>query len=243
MKILCIGNSFSQDATRYLHAIARADGERFEVANLYIGGCSLERHYRNMLSNERAYILNYNGQSTGFSVSLEEALLNREWTVITLQQASPLSFNPKTYEPYLQALVAHVRHCQPHAKLYLHQTWAYADGSERLSGVGYASADEMLCDIRKSYALAAESIRADGLIPSGELMARLLRSGIDRVHRDTFHASLGLGRYALALLWYRVLMEKDVCSNRFCDLDEEVAPVQIDVAKRCVEEIAREHRL
>ena len=37
-KILCIGNSFSQDATRYLEAIA--DGELF-VRNCYIGGCSL----------------------------------------------------------------------------------------------------------------------------------------------------------------------------------------------------------
>ena len=27
MRVLAIGNSFSQDATRYLHQIARADGK------------------------------------------------------------------------------------------------------------------------------------------------------------------------------------------------------------------------
>ena len=64
MNILAIGNSFSEDATRYLHGIARADGETLKVANLYIGGCSLGWHDRNMLSDEKAYELQYNGQKT-----------------------------------------------------------------------------------------------------------------------------------------------------------------------------------
>ena len=67
MNVLSIGNSFSEDATRYLHEIARADGERVNTANLYIGGCSLETHYKNMTSGDRAYKLQYNGQNTGFS--------------------------------------------------------------------------------------------------------------------------------------------------------------------------------
>ena len=41
MNILAIGNSFSQDAMRYLHKIAKADGVEFECFNIYIGGCSL----------------------------------------------------------------------------------------------------------------------------------------------------------------------------------------------------------
>ena len=57
MHVLAIGNSFSMDAARYLHAIARADGEKLEIANLYIGGCSLERHFRNMLTDEERYEL------------------------------------------------------------------------------------------------------------------------------------------------------------------------------------------
>lgn len=44
MKILAIGNSFSQDATRYLQDIAASAGENLFVRNLYIGGCSLEMH-------------------------------------------------------------------------------------------------------------------------------------------------------------------------------------------------------
>lgn len=44
MNILAIGNSFSQDATRYLHGIARSMGKKWNTANLYIGGCSIDRH-------------------------------------------------------------------------------------------------------------------------------------------------------------------------------------------------------
>ena len=63
MQLLAIGNSFSSDATRYLHGIARAGGVPLQVTNLYIGGCSLERHFRNMHSDARAYDLQCNGHS------------------------------------------------------------------------------------------------------------------------------------------------------------------------------------
>ena len=91
MQVLSIGNSFSADAQRYLHRIALADGVELKTCNLYIGGCSLETHHRNMLSEERAYELQANGFPTGFKVSIKEALLNRKWDVITLQQASLIS--------------------------------------------------------------------------------------------------------------------------------------------------------
>ena len=48
MRILAIGNSYSQDATRYLHQIARRGGVALNVSNLYIGGCPLSRHFKNM---------------------------------------------------------------------------------------------------------------------------------------------------------------------------------------------------
>lgn len=49
MKILSIGNSFSQDAQRYLHRLAKHEGVQLKTVNLYIGGCSLQRHYENIL--------------------------------------------------------------------------------------------------------------------------------------------------------------------------------------------------
>ena len=62
MNVLSIGNSFSQDAQRYLHNLAEKDGFNMRTANLYIGGCSLRTHYLNMLDDEKAYNFEFNGE-------------------------------------------------------------------------------------------------------------------------------------------------------------------------------------
>ena len=235
MNVLAIGNSFSEDATRYLHGIARAGGDKLDVVNLYIGGCPLERHYRNMLSEARAYELQYNGQKTGFSVSLKEALLNRSWDVITLQQASIHSFVYDSYEPYLEELVKYIKTCAPKAKIYLHETWAYENESWKLLTLAkYDTFENMQRDVTLTYQKAKEKISADGIIPSGEVFDKLLKMGVQKIHRDTFHASLGLGRYALGLIWYQTLFGKSITDNSFSDFDEEITKEEIDLAKEAV---------
>ena len=239
MNLLAIGNSFSTDATRYLHDIAVAGGDDLDVTNLYIGGCSLERHYRNMLGDKKDYLLECNGHRTGFYVTVQEALLNREWDVITLQQASHFSAKQETYTPYITELAAYVRRCQPHAKLLIHETWAYEAESARLHDVaGYATPEAMLADVKEAYRVVAELIHADGIIPSGEMLMDLTARGIPKVHRDTFHASLGLGRYALGLLWYRCLCGKSVLDNAYNVFDVPVTEDEIAIVKTCVESFA-----
>ena len=166
MRILAIGNSFSQDASRYLNQAARRSGLNIEIANLMIGGCSLERHYRNMLSEEKAYSLEYNGSSTGFNVSLTEALLTAHWDIITIQQVSHDAPRYQTYTPYITELVAYIRKCAPKAKLIIHQTWSYEEGSARLTQeLKYNTGAEMLSDVVASYNKAADEIGAEGIIP------------------------------------------------------------------------------
>lgn len=236
MRILTIGNSFSEDATRYLSQIARAQGVYFEVVNICIGGCSLERHYRNMLDDKKDYMLQYNGANTGFFITLREALLSRPWDVVTIQQVSYASFNKDTYFPYITLLVEYIRKCQPKAKLMLQQTWGYEDGSDRLLKMaGYETMKAMTEDIKNAYAYAAESEHFDGIIPSGELMYSMHERGIEKVHRDTFHASLGLGRYAIGLLWFRMLTGKSVAENSFAELDIPATAEEIAIAKECVD--------
>lgn len=238
MRILTIGNSFSQDATRYLSQIARADGVSLDVVNVCIGGCSLERHYRNMLGNKKDYMLELNGTFSGFFVTLEEALLSREWDVITLQQVSHFSCKKETYYPYIKALTAYIKKCQPKAKLLFHETWAYEDGSHRLKvELGYDTHKAMLHDIQSACSSVAAAEGFDGIIPSGDLFEILLDNGIEKVHRDTFHATLGLGRYALGLLWYRYLTGRSVENNKFCDFDEPICLADVDTVKKCVESL------
>jgi len=240
MNILSIGNSFSQDAQRYLHQIARVDGFKLNAFNLYIGGCPLSLHYRNMLSDERAYTLEMNGEGTGFKVSLKEALLNRDWDVVTIQQVSHKSPYYETYQPYLDTLVEYVRSCVPKTKIAIHQTWAYEQDSQRLNvELGYDNHTDMFKDIKRAYENAAKAVDADFIIPSGEVFQKMIASGIEKVHRDTFHASLGLGRYALGLLWYAILTGNDITGNMFCDFDEEISKTEIEIAKQSIGEICK----
>ena len=237
MNILSIGNSFSQDAQRYLHRIARTDDVYLDTFNLYIGGCPLSTHYRNMLNEQRVYTLEMNGEGTGFKVSLKEALLNRDWDILTVQQASRKSPYYETYQPYLNKLVEYVRLCVPKAKIVVHQTWAYEQDSARLDELGYKDHVDMFNDVKLSYNMAAKEINADFIIPSGEVFQKLILSGIEKVHRDTFHASYGLGRYTLGLLWYAMLTGNDVLNNTFSDFDEEISNTEIEIAKQCVKEV------
>ena len=115
LRILAIGNSFSQDATHYLAGLAAADGTVMRVYNLYIGGCSLERHWTNIENDAADYPLEIDGASTERYVSVREALALEDWDVIVTQQASHDSGLPETYHPYLENMLAWLRERAPKA--------------------------------------------------------------------------------------------------------------------------------
>ena len=235
MNILSIGNSFSCDAQRYLHDLARSRGADIQCVDLFIGGCSLERQYREFMGDRRSYIPEFNGHyADGFFVSLKEALTARAWDYITLQQASHYSCDYSTYEPWLSLLAAEVRRYCPGAKLLIHQTWGYEEGSDRLASQGFATMEEMTLAAKDCYGRAAEAIGAHGILPCGEVFLEAQRRGCGKLHRDTFHASYGLGRFLLALTWYGCLTGDDVREVTFRPFDEEVDGEELARAREAV---------
>ena len=219
MKILAIGNSFSQDSFRYLHALAKAEGVRLDTVNLYIGGCSLRTHYINMLDDRVDYSAEFNGENTYLKTSIGAALKSAAWDVVTLQQVSSSSPNFDSYTPYLEYLADYVRECCPKAKIYIHQTWAYEEGSKRLTEeLKFETSEQMYKKLADAYAKAAKAIGADGIIKNGEAMINAAKLGLG-LHRDTYHASLGVGRYLLALNWYKTLTGNDITNNSFVPFD------------------------
>ena len=228
--LLSIGNSFTQDPQRYLHEMAALRGVSLTCVNLVIGGCSLERHYRNMLSDEPRYGLEINGCPTGFSVPLSQALAANCYDFVTIQQASHFSFNPDTYYPYIDRLAEHVRRAQPKAKLTVQCTWGYEEGSDRLHSMGFETAEQMYLAVCRAYRTAAESVKADLLLPSGPAMHTLAGMGLP-VHRDTFHADFGYGRYLLSLVWLGVLCGLDPKEDTFSRFDVPVTAQQAEAAR------------
>lgn len=223
LNVLSIGNSFSQDAQTYLHQVARAEKESIFCVNLCIGGCSLERHFRNIMGDKRDYEIQVCGKSSGFYTSVKDALLSRKWDVITIQQASHFSMDFSTYVPYLEEVAAYIRKYAPGAKLYIHETWGYESGSDRIHHYGFETMKEMSEQVFDAYGKACALIGADGMIPSGHAMLALAEEGQALVHRDTFHASLGAGRYLLACVWYEMLTGKPVTNESFSDFDTTVS--------------------
>lgn len=238
LKILSIGNSFSNDAHRYLYGIFRAGGEAVKNVNLYIGGCSLRMHYLNILEDAKSYHYEFRGEYVGLNASIHDALLSDEWDVVTLQQVSHRAPHFETYTPYLAEVAAYVRKYQPNTKLMFQQTWAYEDGSERLQSVAcYPTAAAMLADIKAAYEKANEAVHGAGIIPAGEVLYKLHELGVEKVHRDTYHASFGVGRYALALAWFASLTGKSVADNTFNAFDEPVSDEEIALAKEAVRQV------
>ena len=187
-KILSIGNSFSQDAQRYLQKVALNEGEEFKCVNLYIGGCSLGQHFVNMTEDKANYAYELNGEDIGNMVSIKQALTSDEWDYVTLQQVSQNAPFFDTYVPFLEHLADYVRLYSSKSKILMHQTWAYEMGSERLREVGFIDPHDMLERIRDSYEKAAKLICADGIIPSGEMMMGLVK----RLAYSTSRSSLAM---------------------------------------------------
>ena len=243
MKVLAIGNSFSNDAMRYLHDIAKADGENVKAVNLFIGGCPLSRHYVNMHNDAADYDFEYNGERTGIKVSIRQALQSDIWDVVMLQQVSSQSVDYETYQPYLDALAEYVHIHAPKSKIMLHQTWAYEQNSARLTEeLGYKSQNDMFADLKSAYKQAAKALGEAEIIPCGETFQKLIDAGAVRLHRDTFHASLGLGRLALGYVWYEMLTGKSCIGNRFADTDEPVTVQEKEKAQECAHKAADEYR-
>ena len=234
INVLSIGNSFSQDGHKYVHDMARKEGVSIELTNLCISGCPLEIHYRNMMEDKRSYYIQINGHGTPFLTSLKEGLLTKNWDYITLQQGSHLSYVEESYEPYLAELVKYIRLMCPKAKVLLHETWGYETGSERIINHGFQTYDEMFAEIKRCYAKAAEDVQFDGVIPSGTAFSYALQMGIKKIHRDTIHANLGVGRLILAMLWYGYLTGNDIDPISFDDFDEPVSAEEYAIAKEAV---------
>lgn len=238
MRVVSIGNSFSQDAQRYISQIAKNYGERLDVINLYIGGCSLNTHYNNLVEDNNAYELQFNGVNTDVKVSIKQALESMP-DVITLQQASKDSVNYKTYKPYLTKLYNYAKKVCPNAKIMLHETWAYQDGSEKLATLNYTSFNNMFKDVKKAYKKAQKDFKFDGVLPSGSVMQTAIKLGLEHSHNDGLHASLGAGRYMLGLTWFKVLTGIDITKDKFNNFDEPVTKQERKIIIKAVNKIVK----
>lgn len=210
IKILAIGNSFSVDAVEYLWDMFDAAGiEEIVIGNLYIGGCSLDTHWSNMSGNKNAYTFYYNDSGkweTQKEKSILYALQLEEWDYITVQQASPESGKPNSLGN-LQNVLSYVQSnkTNENAEIYWHMTWAYQTTSHHSNFPDYGNNQmtmyNAIISTVRDHVTGYDLI--EGIIPSGTAVQNLRTSYLDdSLNVDTYHMSLGTGRYAVALTWF-----------------------------------------
>ena len=162
LKILTIGNSFSQSLYACFPKAVESTGKCTVVLeDLNIGGCSLERHWSNIAKEEAEPGYHFFPKYT-----YREKLQSRAWDVVTIQQVSNSSWQPDTFEPYAENIVAFVRKYAPAAKIYIQQTWAYRPDDGRLAGWKITQR-EMYEKLTAAYGGLAEKLNLE-IIPVGD---------------------------------------------------------------------------
>ena len=223
IKILAIGNSFSEDAIeQYLHELADADGIETIIGNLFIGGCSLERHVQCVNGN----LPDYRYRKIGVDGVTKEtpkcdiarAIADEEWDYVSVQQASHFSGDYTTYQPYLSQLVAYVKaHTKKDVKIVFHQTWAYAQNSDHGGFKRYGNSQKQMYDaINGALKQVIKDIHPDVIVPSGTAIQNARTSSIgDNMNRDGYHLNLLYGRYTAACTWFQAIFKRSVVGNSY----------------------------
>ena len=221
LRILAIGNSFSNDATEYIPGLLEAAGiHNVILGRLYIGGCTLERHCKEFETDARnyAYTKSYGGSKwvpgKGKKRSgLIDGVGDEPWDIITLQQGSPLSGRWDSYDPWLGKLIGIVRtHCtNPDAAIVWHQTWAYAGSYGNRNFANYAYNQKLMFEsIQTCVDKASKDYDIPVVIPSGPAVQMLRGTKLNTekdLTRDGFHMDFKYGRYATACVWFETLIK------------------------------------
>ena len=163
VKVLTIGNSFTWSLQKELPAIVKAQGDKLVPGFANHGGCTIQKHWR-LASEEEAKADKKNYKYKGKAVKLRDILTVEKWDIITIQQASPLSWKKGSFYPELDKLVAYVKKYAPEAEIVFQQTWAYRIDDSRLEKWGGQQA--MYDGIYANYKEASEKF-GFRVIPAG----------------------------------------------------------------------------
>ncbi len=214
LKILAIGNSFTEDGTAYLPSLIKKSGiEDVIIGKMVVGGTSLQYHYTHATNNDSVYAFSVsteNGFKSQGKTNFSSCLLYDTWDIIIMQQVSHLSGKYNTYQPYLNNLIKIIHGYQPHAAIGWQMTWAYSSTSTH-SGFIYYEYNQTV--MYEAILNAVNQMRLETdislIIPTGVVIQELRGTSICNdleLTRDGYHLDYGAGRYAAACTWFETLI-------------------------------------
>ena len=250
--ILIIGNSHSDDTIQWTHEIAKDLGlENVYVADLYIGACSLDIHYDNLLHDKNAYEFRTykNGAwSTRTNTSIIDAILSiegAEWDYVCLQERTwqgALNYHWDLLDPYIELLSMYV---SPETKFVFNTTWAYTlayGASEDNALVKYFDSDQMkMYSMSQAAAQKYVTSREDiEVVISGGTAVQNIRSSYleeKRINRDYTHLTYDFGRFVVGLNLIKTITDVDLSHLTWApagvtDLEMKIA---VEAVEHCME--------
>ena len=221
IKVLAIGNSFSEDAVEQnLYELAAAQGDSLVIGNAYIPACSIEMHLDNLKNSRKKYAYRKivgGEKKEEKNVTLQRIILDEPWDIITLQQSSLLSGLADTYKN-LPALKRQVKLLATNQKvdIWWHMTWAYAKSFKSSNFEVYGNDQlRMFNSIVDCLRKEVPKANITTIIPSGTAIRLMRYHKGDTLNRDGQHLSLTLGRYSVACVWCEMLTGRDIDSNTY----------------------------
>lgn len=221
LKVLDIGNSFTNDATDLLPLIAEASGSDVSKVCLYKAirsSGSLKNWYDVYSDKDTGYTyrvekvfggLNANvstGRGDKGDGSLFRKLLTDEqWDIIIIQPYYGLRSDAGS-GPYLKEMLSVFKEHQPNAVIgfYLvHSLWDHH--AKNKEGSSYERW-KLICSSTKHF---QEEYGIDFVIPYGTAIENLRSSSLNNEYdltRDGLHLAYGLGRYTAACCYYESLI-------------------------------------
>lgn len=242
IKLLAIGNSFSEDALTYLREVSLAAGEDIAIHHLVIGGTSLEQHWTNAERQRSTYtfVKKHTESFSKGDQTMRYGLEYDRYDYVVLQQVSGLSGVPESYEPYLGNLIRLVREYQPTAHILFHQTWAYEKDSTHADFPRYGNDQTAMHYAIVNAAEQASVSHGLDLIPCGAAVKNarenarfdISKGGVS-LCRDGYHMA-DAGRVLLALVWNSVLTGKRAADNPY--VNDAVSAEDMELLKQAADE-------
>lgn len=181
LRILVVGNSYSWDAFLYAPWIIHNIDPNIDltIGILCHGGARLKTHYDEHITQNKEYpyyhkTVNFGSWTSQPATTFNQAIVEEEWDLIVMQQASGKSFDYSTYT-YIADIQEYINISLGRKPDYAWLlTPAYPDGSNRLPGTpgvttvtGMNSSDEMYEAIANCAKNAMNDYNFQFLIPVG----------------------------------------------------------------------------
>jgi len=234
--VLFIGGSFNYYYVEELYGIAEAAGIPMRVCNLYYSGAGPKQHWtwwKNGESPCQFFNTDGNGRVKTANVSLEWALAQAEWDVLTMQYPSGTVKTATAQQGfddldvYSRELSDYLHEQFPNAMQCWGQVWAYQVGYDR---DGYTVPDREtqlgLYQRHKELAYIAADAYDRVLIPCGEAWEFVRQGGYDnlcaRLGKGTNHegdyyheGDIGGGQYLNACVWFEMITGESCVGNTY----------------------------